>query len=217
MDERQGEEDAASVSGLENSASAGAAQQASASAQTAQSASARDASAPAKAKASKAASHTAKTRSPGQLTSAEEQLIAKLRARDTSVRAHEAAHQGAGGGLVGGATFSYETGPDGRQYAIGGEVPVDTSPVSNDPEATISKEERVRAAALAPADPSSQDYSVAAQAAQIVAMAQMEAASRRAQESSSKAAITPAKATSSAFRIYGHYGRQVASGLDLRA
>ena len=53
-------------------------------------------------------------------------------------------------------------GPDGNRYAIGGEVSIDVAPVDGDPEATIAKMEIVKAAALAPAEPSAQDRKVAA-------------------------------------------------------
>lgn len=122
---------------------------------------------------------------PGELSPEEQRQVAKLRARDQEVRTHEAAHQSAGAGLVrGGASFSYETGPDGKRYAVGGEVSIDTSPVSGDPEATIQKAETIRAAALAPAQPSSQDRAVAAQAAQMAmeARAELAAGSKEEQE-----------------------------------
>jgi hypothetical protein len=96
-----------------------------------------------------------------------------LQACDVVVRAHEAAHQAVGGSLTGGASFSYETGPDGKRYAVGGEVAVDLS-TSDNPNDTIARMARVRAAALAPADPSAQDRSVATSAAAIMARAQAE-------------------------------------------
>lgn len=99
-----------------------------------------------------------------ELTPGEKAQVTKLQARDTQVRAHEAAHIAAGSGVVtGGASFTYQTGPDSRQYAIGGEVPIDTSGGST-PEETVQKMRQVKAAALAPADPSPTDYSVAATA-----------------------------------------------------
>jgi hypothetical protein len=70
----------------------------------------------------------------------------------------------------------YERGPDGAQYAIGGEVSIDTAPVDGDPQATIEKMRTVRAAALAPAEPSPQDRAVAAQAMQLMLQAQSELA-----------------------------------------
>lgn len=111
-------------------------------------------------------------------------IIAKLQSRDAHVRAHEAAHMAAGGALIrGGASYTYEEGPDGREYAIGGEVSIDSSPVPNDPRATIMKMETVRAAALAPSDPSSADLSVAGSAAAIEAQAWAELAQENAQQS----------------------------------
>jgi len=78
----------------------------------------------------------------------------------------------AGGAYVhGGASYSYERGPDGKEYAVGGEVGIDVSPVPNNPSATIRKMETVRAAALAPSDPSAADLSVASEATQIEAKA----------------------------------------------
>jgi len=77
-------------------------------------------------------------------------VLRQLRARDREVRSHEAAHAAAGGSLVrGGPSFTLQQGPDGRSYAIGGEVQLDVSPVSGDPQATVIKSQRVRAAALA--------------------------------------------------------------------
>lgn len=103
--------------------------------------------------------------------------LAELKARDTQVRAHEAAHLSAGGGVVrGGASFSYQRGPDGGMYAVGGEVSIDASPVPDNPRATIAKAQQIRAAALAPADPSSQDRKVAAAAAAMASQAATELA-----------------------------------------
>lgn len=110
----------------------------------------------------------------GELTADELQMIRDLERRDRDVRSHEAAHQSAGAGLVGGASYTFQSGPDGKRYAIGGEVSVDASAEPGDPAATISKMQRVRAAALAPADPSGQDLAVASAAAQIMAAAQQE-------------------------------------------
>jgi hypothetical protein len=47
--------------------------------------------------------------------------------------------------------------PDGCDYALGGEVAIDTSAIAGDPEATLRKMEQIRRAALAPANPSGQD------------------------------------------------------------
>ncbi len=101
--------------------------------------------------------------------------IARLKASDAAVRAHEAAHVAAGGSYVrGAASFTFQQGPDGKQYAIGGEVGIDVSPVPGNPQATISKMITVRAAALAPSDPSAADRAVAAAASQAEAAARAE-------------------------------------------
>jgi len=110
----------------------------------------------------------------GQFTEDEQKRIDELKKIDTQVRAHEAAHQAAAGGLARGKSFTYTTGPDGGQYAVGGEVQIDTSPIPNNPQATIAKMQQVQRAALAPADPSGQDMAVAAQASAAAQQARAE-------------------------------------------
>ena len=98
------------------------------------------------------------------LTKAEMALLRELQKADQAVKAHEMAHLAAAGGYAkGGASFSYQRGPDGQNYAIGGEVQVDTGKEAT-PEATIQKMQIIRQAALAPVDPSPQDQLVAAHA-----------------------------------------------------
>jgi len=117
-----------------------------------------------------------------ELTPEEEKQVQELKKRDAEVRAHEAAHKTAGGPVAGNVTFETVTGPDGREYAVAGEVQIDASPVANNPEATIRKMELVIRAALAPAEPSPQDRAVAAAAQQTKLQAQQEAAQQRADE-----------------------------------
>ena len=101
------------------------------------------------------------------------QVVDQLKARDREVRAHEMAHLSAAGSYaMGGMNLSYQRGPDGQQYAIGGSVQIDTSAIAGDPEATIQKGRVVQQAALAPAEPSSQDRKVASAAAQMISNAQ---------------------------------------------
>lgn len=107
----------------------------------------------------------------------------ELKHRDQEVRRHEQAHKGAAGSLsTSGPSFEYQTGPDGRRYAVGGEVNIDTSAVPGDPRATIAKMQQVRRAALAPANPSGQDRSVAAKAASIEQQARAELTAERAEK-----------------------------------
>ena len=102
------------------------------------------------------------------------QLVRQLQSRDREVRAHEQAHASVGGSLAGSPNLNYTNGPDGKRYAISGDVAIDASPVANNPEATIQKLEQVQRAALAPANPSSQDLKVAAKAASSVIQARSE-------------------------------------------
>ena len=106
------------------------------------------------------------------LSAADQMVIDKLKTRDADVKAHEQAHRSAGGQFAGVPSYTYQQGPDGTKYAIGGEVSIDTSPVPKDTAATIAKEEQVQRAALAPADPSTQDLKVAAEAANAAAQAE---------------------------------------------
>jgi len=113
---------------------------------------------------------------PGQLTEEQLEVVQALQSRDREVRAHEQAHKSVGGSLAGAVSFSYQSGPNGQRYAVGGEVPIDASVVSGDPAATIRKMNTVRAAATAPVDPSAQDQSVAASASRVVAQARKDLA-----------------------------------------
>ncbi len=115
-----------------------------------------------------------------ELSDAEEREVKALKEIDARVKAHEQAHIAAGGSLVrGGASFTYKKGPDGRDYAVAGEVKIDASPDPNNPEATIRKMQQVKRAALAPVDPSPQDRKVAIEATQIENQANMELAQQR--------------------------------------
>ncbi|MET0047072.1 MAG: putative metalloprotease CJM1_0395 family protein [Sedimenticola sp.] len=110
-----------------------------------------------------------------QLSAREQSEVRKLQRRDREVRAHEQAHLAAGGSVVrGGASYQYARGPDGRLYAVGGEVAIDGSGVQGNPQATALKAETIKRAALAPANPSSQDLQVAAAATLMAATARAE-------------------------------------------
>ena len=88
-----------------------------------------------------------------------------LRERDREVRMHEQAHAAVGGQYAGVPSYEYQSGPDGKRYAVGGEVLMDVA-AENTPADTIRKMQQVKAAALAPVEPSAQDYKVAADATQ---------------------------------------------------
>lgn len=100
-----------------------------------------------------------------ELSEEEKRALDELRTRDREVRAHEQAHLGAAGPYAKGPpSFEYQTGPDGKRYAVGGEVQIDTSEVPGNPQATLLKAQTIKRAATAPTNPSAQDRRVAAQA-----------------------------------------------------
>lgn len=118
---------------------------------------------------------------------AQKEQVQELSRIDSQVRAHESAHIASGGGVVkGGASFSYTAGPDGKMYAVAGEVPIDTS-MGEDPSENLAKARQIRAAALAPSDPSPQDYQVASTATMLEVRARMELNKERRGEEGLKA------------------------------
>ncbi len=109
-----------------------------------------------------------------ELTPQEMAVLLELQRSDRRVRAHEMAHIAAGGPYIrGGVHYNYRIGPDGRSYAVSGDVSIDAS-AEPSPEETIRKMRVVERAAMAPADPSPQDRAVAAKAAQTIQKVQME-------------------------------------------
>lgn len=114
----------------------------------------------------KKATQPGATSSTGEpLSKDQEKQVRDLKKRDAEVKAHEQAHAAVGGAYASAPQYTYTKGPDGKKYAVGGEVQIDTSP-ERTPEATMRKMDVVIAAALAPAEPSSQDRAVARQAQQ---------------------------------------------------
>ncbi len=104
---------------------------------------------------------------PEALSEAEERKLRELRETDARVRRHEEAHRAAAGSLYrGGPNYTYETGPDGKRYAVAGSVSIDTSP-GRTPEETVQKAAQIRRAALAPIDPSSTDRAIASKATRL--------------------------------------------------
>ncbi|MFK7742132.1 MAG: putative metalloprotease CJM1_0395 family protein [Planctomycetota bacterium] len=111
-----------------------------------------------------------------ELSEGEQEQVRELEARDREVRAHEQAHKAAAGDLaVGGPSYTYQTGPDGKRYAIGGEVKIQLRQ-GRTPEETARNMERAIRAANAPQSPSGPDRAVAAKAAQLAANARRDQA-----------------------------------------
>lgn len=107
-------------------------------------------------------------KSSKELSPQQQQQISKLKSADAEVKAHEQAHISAASGLRTSApSYQYETGPDGKKYAVSGEVNISFSQ-TGDPKKDLQMAESLKAAALAPANPSGQDMSVAKQADEMI-------------------------------------------------
>lgn len=165
-----------------------------------------------------------------ELTQEQQAQVRELQKTDAQVKAHEQAHKAAGGPYAGGIQYEYTTGPDGRRYVTGGEVPIDTAPVRGNPEATIAKMEVVKRAALSPQDPSPQDRAVAAKADAAKAQAQNERNSGESQDPAdatanlATAGNDPAQSAGAdlalfrqATKNYGRVGNNARPGLSLIA
>jgi SprA-related family len=137
------------------------------------------------------------------------------------LRAHEQAHAAAAGALGGAPSFKFERGPDGRSYAVSGEVQIDVSAVSDDPEATIRKMQQVKRAALAPADPSGPDRAIAARADAEILAAQRELAipysEKQSEQGSSTGTAETSRAGDAARDAFGLVERRNASAAMYRS
>ena len=100
--------------------------------------------------------------------------IETLAIRDREVRSHERTIRSAGGDLTGGASVSFKEGPDGVKYAASVDVPIDTSTVPGNPEATIKKMRVVQQTALAPAESTSSDRATVTAATRLLLQAQID-------------------------------------------
>ena len=153
-----------------------------------------------------------KTSGTQNLTDDKAKEVQKLQKRDTEVRQHEEAHRSAAGSLAKAPQYTFKTGPDGKQYAVGGSVDIDTSK-GKTPEETIAKAEIVRRAALAPKNPSKQDLKIAEEASKTESSARQEQAAKRLEalksydetqkSSNSKADSQSDSAGSSSFELKG--------------
>ena len=112
------------------------------------------------------------------------QAIQQLKRIEQKVIAHELAHKSVGGELAGSIRYKYKTGPDGKRYIVGGEVPIQVKK-GKTPEETIKISQKIKAAALAPADPSPQDLRVASRATALEMQARAELYKKQLEEGSS--------------------------------
>ncbi|MGB1699858.1 MAG: putative metalloprotease CJM1_0395 family protein, partial [Nannocystaceae bacterium] len=71
--------------------------------------------------------------------------VQRMRVQEREVRHTQVIKAAVGGTFAGNSTYHFARGPDGRRYIVGGDVSFDVSPVENNPRATISKMQRIRA------------------------------------------------------------------------
>lgn len=117
-----------------------------------------------------------------ELSKEELKAVRDLQVRDRQVRAHEQAHVSASGRIATSApNYEFETGPDGRKYAVGGSVSYNVPPAST-PKEELLLAQQLRRMALAPMDPSPKDRATAAKAAVKEAKANREIREEKAEE-----------------------------------
>jgi len=88
-------------------------------------------------------------------------ILEKFRNKDAEVKTHEQAHASIGH-TTSPISYNYQQGPDGKMYAVGGSVRLDTS-IPDDPKAAAFKLDMIQKAASGVAHPSAADGAIASQ------------------------------------------------------
>lgn len=91
-----------------------------------------------------------------------QRVLSKFKEKDAQIKAHEQSHA-ANAPTVGGISYNYQQGPDGKMYAVGGSVRLDVS-MPQDPKSAELKLEQLKKSALSVDDPSGADMTIASQA-----------------------------------------------------
>lgn len=105
-----------------------------------------------------------------------QQFETENKKRYDEVYAHELAHKSAAGSLGGSIVIER----DANGMVTGGHVPISIPGLNKaKPQETLKQAQQVIDSAMAPSDPSDQDYKVAAQARSVIAMAQQEITSQK--------------------------------------
>ncbi|MFZ2959902.1 MAG: putative metalloprotease CJM1_0395 family protein [Candidatus Ozemobacteraceae bacterium] len=91
-------------------------------------------------------------------------------------------------GMQGLPTYEFVRGPDGKQYAVSGELPLNVEKVQGDPEATIQNAQNIRRVALSSPSPAPGDRMAAIEASRIEYEARLELARK---QSSAQAPYSP--------------------------
>jgi len=88
-------------------------------------------------------------------------VLDKFKRVDAQIRSHEQIHASIGHTTTP-ISYTYQQGPDGKLYAVGGSVRLDTS-IPDDPKAAAFKLDQIQRAASAPTDTSGADNQIASQ------------------------------------------------------
>lgn len=87
-----------------------------------------------------------------------ERVLDRFKDMDQNVRSHEQIHATIGA-TTSPISYNYQQGPDGKMYAVGGHVRLDTS-MPSDPKAAMAKLDQIARAASGPSDLSSADMAI---------------------------------------------------------
>ena len=90
-----------------------------------------------------------------------ERVLEKFKQADAEIKSHEQIHASIGQ-TTSPISYNYQEGPDGKLYAVGGNVRLDTS-IPNDPKAAAFKLDMLQKAASGPLDSSGADNTIATQ------------------------------------------------------
>lgn len=88
-------------------------------------------------------------------------VLEKFKNKDAEIRTHEQVHASIGH-TTAPISYSYQQGPDGKMYAVGGSVRLETS-IPDDPKAAAFKLDMLQKAASAPSHTSGADNTIASQ------------------------------------------------------
>jgi hypothetical protein len=91
-----------------------------------------------------------------------QRVLQKFKNADAKIRSHEQIHASIGHTTTP-ISYTYSQGPDGKMYAVGGHVRLDTS-IPDDPKAAQFKLDQIQKSASAPSDPSGADMMISSQA-----------------------------------------------------
>ena len=91
-----------------------------------------------------------------------QRVLQKFKKQDAEIKSHEQIHASIGQTTTP-ISYNYQQGPDGKMYAVGGSVRLDTS-MPSDPKAAAFKLDMLQRAASGPSDVSGADVAISSQA-----------------------------------------------------